>query len=302
MTVRKTFLLTTAVVPMVLAAGATAVDVPLSAFSVKPAFASCNPCNPCAAACNPCNPCGAGGGGISACVVPRLQQAAKCNPCAVAKSACSPCNPCAAAACNPCNPCAAAACNPCNPCAAANPYNPCGGCNPCGAGGGVELTDAEAQAAYDCLLKEMAKAYGKSDNDLAVSFTSWRRYSKVPYVSATHGQRYVQNYANNAGRAYGLYENAGTLPEGTNLAKPSFSVNKVGKVALGPLFLMEKMGAGFSEASGDWRYSMIMPNGTLFGATKGKGSAKVEFCIGCHISVAPDQDSVMLLPEDYRVK
>ena len=40
-----------------------------------------------------------------------------------------------------------------------------------------------------------------------------------------------------------------------------------------------------------------MPAGT----TKGEGSAKVEFCIGCHISVAPELDSLMLLPEDYRV-
>ena len=164
------------------------------------------------------------------------------------------------------------------------------------------MTDAEAVAAYDCLLKEMAKSYGKSDNALAVNFTSWRRYSRVPYVSATHGGRYVHNYANETGRAYGLFEKAGTLPEGTKLAKPSFSVNKGGKVSLGPLFLMEKMGAGFNEESGDWRYSMVMPNGSLFGATKGKGDAKVQFCIGCHLSVAPEQDSVMLLPEEYRTK
>ncbi len=283
----------------------------------------CNPCNPCAAACNPCNPCNpcaAGGGAVSKkCVVPRLRTAAACNPCAVTKrspcSPCNPCNPCAAAKCNPCNPCAAAKCNPCNPCAAAkcnpcnpcaaakcNPCSPCNPCNPCAATGAPELSDAEVVAVYDCLLPEMKAAYAKSDNEIAVNFASYRAYSKQPYVSATHGGRFVTNYANDKGRAYGAYERAGVLPSGTKLAKPSFSVQGDGRVSVGPLFLMEKMAAGFNKASGDWRYTMIMPNGAIAGTTNGKGSKTVAFCIGCHMSVMPEQDSVMLLPEEYRVK
>ena len=110
------------------------------------------------------------------------------------------------------------------------------------------------------------------------------------------------NYANEWAKAYGAFENAGTFPAGSALAKPSFSVKGNGKASLGPLFLMEKMEAGFNAASGDWRYTMIMPNGSVFGTTNGKNSKKVEFCIGCHQTVTPDQDSVMLLPEEYRVK
>lgn len=286
---------------------------PCAAAKCNPRAAKkCNPCNPCAAgACNPCNPCAAGGGAVSkACFVPRLQAAAKCNPCAAKK-----CNPCAAKACNPCaakkcNPCAAKACNPCNPCAAkkCNPCNPCGAkacnpCNPCGAGGATaELTDAEAVAVYDCLLKELKAAYAKSDNKIAISYTAWPRYSKRAYVSATHGERLVQNYANEKGRAYGAFENAGTFPAGTVLAKDSFMAHANGTVSVGPLFIMEKMQSGFNAESGDWRYTMIMPNGSIAGTTKGAGDANVAFCIGCHISVAPEQDSVMLLPEEYRVR
>ncbi len=155
---------------------------------------------------------------------------------------------------------------------------------------------------YDCLLKELKAAYAKSGNNVAVSYSSMARYSTRPYVSDTHGGRFVQNYANKTGRAYGAYENAGTLPEGTVLAKDSFSVSGGGKVAIGPLFIMEKMRAGFNSDSGDWRYTMIMPNGSVFGTTKGKGADSVEFCIGCHMSVTPDQDSIMLLPEEYRVR
>ncbi len=282
----KTRMLTTTVVPIAVAVGVGVSGMvgAVAGFGPGQAYAQCNPC----AAKNPCNPCAA-----NACN--------PCNPCAAA----NPCNPCAAGACNPCNPCAAAnPCNPCNPCAAANPCNPCGACNPCnpcGAASAPELTEAEAVALFDCLVPEMKAAYAKSDNEIAVNFWSDRLYSRVPYVSGTHGGRHVLNYANKVGRAYGLFENAGALPAGTNLAKPSFSVNAAGNGAVGPLFLMEKMDAGFNPDSGNWRYTMVMPNGAVFGTTKGAGADKVEFCVGCHISVTPEQDSVMLLPEEYRV-
>lgn len=288
----------------------------------------CNPCaakkgcNPCGAkracgACNPCNPCGGAAQNYSKqCVIPRLQLASKCNPCAAKKG----CNPCAAK-CNPCaarkgcgayNPCAAKkGCNPCaakkgcNPCAAKKGCNPCGACNPCNPCGGapvVELTSAEASSAYDCLLKEMTAAYGKSKNPIAKNYTNFRRYSKVAYQSATHGNRFVQNYANNYAKNYGAYENAGTFTPGALLAKDSFTVSGDGKMAVGPLFLMQKMPGGFNKASLDWKYSMIMPDGKVFGATGGKNSAAMNFCYECHNAVAPDQDAVMLLPEEFRVK
>jgi hypothetical protein len=164
------------------------------------------------------------------------------------------------------------------------------------------LTAEETIAAYDCLLPAMTAAYAKSDRQDASGYTDWRRYSRHAYVSATHGSRYVQNYANDSAKAYGNYESAGTFPPGAKLAKDSFMVNAKGQVSLGPLFLMEKMPAGFNAASGDWRYTMVMPNGAVAGTTNGQGSANVEFCIGCHMSVTPEQDSVMLLPEEFRVK
>ena len=242
-----------------------------------------NPCNPCAAACNPCNPCAAAAGGASACVVPRLAQLALANPCAA-----NPCNPCAAK--NPCNPCAAAACNPCNP------------CGPCGAGAiKVKLTDAESAAAYDCIMNDMATAYSKSGNAMAANYLTWRRYSKTAYQSGTHGGRFTQNYANDKGRAYGAFEDSGPMPAGTQLAKDSFTVNAKGQVGVGPLFTMEKMQAGFNADSGDWRYSMIMPDGSVFGTTGGANAKGVAFCIGCHGIMAEDTDSLYFLPEEYRV-
>lgn len=234
-----------------------------------------SPCNPCAAA--KCNPCAAGptAAAASACAVPRLQTAAS-NPCAVSKE-------------TPCSPCAAAG-NPCNP------------CNPCGAGGGgAALSDEEAVALYDCLLQELKAAYAKSDQPVAAAYQSWTRYSTRPYVSATHGERHVQNYGNAAARAYGAYEGAGEMPEGAILAKDSFTIGSDGHAAPGPLFVMEKMAERWNAASADWRYTMIMPNGGVFGVTKGIGGEKMQFCADCHMTVAPDVDSLMFLPEEYRV-
>ena len=199
-----------------------------------------------------------------------------------------------------CNPCAAA--NPCNPCAAANPCNPCGACNPCGPCGAadeVELSAAQANAAYACIKGSLKAGYAKSGNQWVTAYQSWTNYAAMPYVSDTHGGRFVNNYANARGSNYGLFENAGPSPEGTVLAKDSFSVKPNGKVGAGPLFLMEKMAAGFNAESHDWRYTLILPNGKILGTTGGKNSAKVGFCIECH-AVAEEQDSRFFLDEDYR--
>lgn len=282
----KTSLLATTMVPLALAVTAGMTTAITAVVAPGSALSACAPCNPCAAK-NPCNPC-----------APKNP----CNPCAAA----SPCNPCAAGSAAPAssscfiprlvkaasaNPCAAA--NPCSPCAAANP------CNPCGAGA-AELTNAEAATAYDCVTGQMRMAYGKSGDAAAASYSGWRRYSKVAYQSSTHGERYVQNYANAAARAYGAFENAGVMPAGSILAKDSFTVNGNGNVAVGPLFMMEKMKAGFNVESGDWKYTMIMPNGSVFGVTNSRNSAGMQFCVECHAAVAEGQDHMMFLPEEYR--
>lgn len=332
----KTRLLTTTVIPLAIAAGFTLVavsEIPSARAAQSLAQKSCNPCaakrgcnpcaakkacnpcaaknpcNPCAAkrACNPCaaktpcNPCGASnpcaGGAVaysSKCVIPRLASA---NPCAAK----NPCNPCAAE--RACNPCAAK--NPCNPCAAKNPCNPCAAtnpCNPCGAAAEVKLSNAEALAVYDCLKGEMKTAYAKSGNLWAKWYSYWGKASTQPYVSSTHGNRFVHNYASKkAIDSYRKFEKGGKMVSGGVLAKDSFTVTPKGQVSVGPLFLMEKMKPGFMKASNDWRYTLIMPNGQTIGTTNGKGSKNVQFCITCHQAVAEDQDAMFFLPEEYRV-
>ena len=137
-------------------------------------------------------------------------------------------------------------------------------------------------------------------NRWARSYPQWAVYNKRPYVSDTHGGRLVNNYASAKARNYGKYEKSGKIRAGAILAKDSFTVTKDGRAGVGPLFLMEKMSKGFSKASHDWRYTLIMPTGAIVGTTNGKGSANVKFCIECHVAVAEDQDSMMFLPEELR--
>ena len=317
---------------------------PCNPCAAKNPCAATNPCNPCAAAnpCNPCNPCAPAEaveltpaeasaayecikGALQAAYTGQLQQASAnpCNPCAAANpcnpcaaaNPCNPCNPCAATqAVNPCNPCAAnpcaaaSPCNPCNPCAvikpanpcAANPCNPCAAnpCNPC-----AVKNPCKPDAAVSPCTPQAVQAAAVPDEvaEVARSYQAWSQVNTAPYVSATHGSRYVNNYPGpETVQAYRQFEEIGAMPAGGRIAKDSFTVSPDGRVGVGPLFIMEKMEDGFNEASDDWRYAMIMPDGSLFGVTGGQGSQNVEFCAGCHALVADDQDSLYFLPEEFR--
>lgn len=166
----------------------------------------------------------------------------------------------------------------------------------------ADLSDAAALTVYMRVIDDMTAGYRLSGDESAGAYRTWRRYNKAPYRSSTHGQRFVNNYANALAKAYGRYEDAGVLPAGAVLAKDSFAVTTRGDVFTGPLFLMEKMPAGFSPKSGDWRYSMIMPDGSLFGRTKGEGSGRVEFCITCHATAGTENDHLFFLPREQRVR
>lgn len=157
-----------------------------------------------------------------------------------------------------------------------------------------------AETVYQNIRAEMAAGYALARQPKLRSYLSWRRFNKAPYRSATHGARYVNNYANRAGQAYGGFEEAGILPASSILVKDSFTATADGGIYPGPMFVMEKMQAGFNSQSGDWRYAMIMPDGSLFGETKGVNADAVQFCIGCH-ATRERYDHLFFLPEEFRL-
>ena len=46
-------------------------------------------------------------------------------------------------------------------------------------------------------------------------YAEWKRWNSAPYLSSTHGNHYINNYANDVASDYGRYEDAGTLPPGS---------------------------------------------------------------------------------------
>ena len=164
----------------------------------------------------------------------------------------------------------------------------------------ARLDPAAADRIYRDMARDLADIYGLSGDAAAGVYQKWRRYNTSPYLSVTHGQRYVNNYANALARDYGRFEQSGPFPLGATIANDSVAVTKAGGIFAGPLFLMEKMAPGFSQVTGDWRYTMIMPDGSLFGVTNGENSERVEYCIGCH-RARESFDHLYFPPRKFRI-
>ena len=160
------------------------------------------------------------------------------------------------------------------------------------------MSETKVAEVYDLLLKD-SNPYLSAGSNIAADYRNWEKYNTAPYQSATHGGRYVNNYANGAAAAYGKFEDFGEMPVGSILAKDSFAVDGSGEISAGPLFLMRKMEAGFRPDFRDWEYTLIMPGGNVYGITGGMGSDNVDFCGACHMAV-PDQDHMFFMPVEYR--
>ena len=186
----------------------------------------------------------------------------------------------------------------------ADPLNPLDDHLPAG-----DVTDSQADKTYESIKAALVESYTKSPLPVAGLYNDWRRYNTTPYVSEPHGGRLVNDFANSVAADYGRFEIETQLPPGSVIAMDSFRVIPsclplsitADAVQHGPLFVMEKMKSGFNTASGDWRFSMVMPDGGLFGETKGVGHDRVEFCANCHQSAKPGQDWLFFPPKDYRI-
>jgi len=168
-----------------------------------------------------------------------------------------------------------------------------------------DLTDDQVQALYDCLAEAIHSGVQKSGLPEARAYRDWTVASTVPFISATHGSRFVRHYVNATGKdAYLKWEELGgrNMPVGSITAKESFDINKKGEVNPGPFFLMEKVAVGTLPETDDWKYTLMMPNGKVIGNSGTDTGMKVKFCHDCHLNVLDDQDGMFFPEEDYRVK
>ena len=65
------------------------------------------------------------------------------------------------------------------------------------------------------------------------------------------------------------------------------------------MFVMEKLAPGTLEEFADWRYVMILPDGTIYADTTGAEPDGTRYCHACHEGVAED-DYVFFVPRKHR--
>ncbi len=162
----------------------------------------------------------------------------------------------------------------------------------------AKLNHDEANAVYDQIKQQMAAGYALSSKAPAKTYQEWRQFSSAPYLSSGHGNRYISNFGNELSSSYADLDEGSQMPAGAILAKDSFTVTGDKQVFPGALFLMEKLSEDLSPETGNWRYVMILPEGSVFGDTTGGNPESMEFCHDCHQQVE-GTDFLFGIPSRY---
>jgi len=165
----------------------------------------------------------------------------------------------------------------------------------------ASLSASQANRIYDELKERLSERYAMSKLEITSGYQSWPRYNSTPYLSSTHGQRFINSYANALGKDYGKIKGNARYPVGTVFAKDSITVRSEGKIFPGALFVMEKLKAGANSETADWRYVMVIPDGSIFGDTIGDEPELVKYCHACHEAKA-NADYVFYVPRKYRIR
>ena len=163
----------------------------------------------------------------------------------------------------------------------------------------AEMDQAEANTVYGEIKRRMAEGYALSAEVSAKEYQDWKRFSSAPYLSSGHGNRYVSNYGNRISSSYLELDEENPMPVGSILAKDSFTVTAEKNLYPGALFLMEKLEDGRNPETGNWRYVMILPEGSLFGDTLGDNTEAMDFCHECHQQVE-NTDFLFGVPARYQ--
>jgi hypothetical protein len=163
---------------------------------------------------------------------------------------------------------------------------------PAGGGETTKHTDDSRPFGQPCADRML----GMPENDeskfgpleVGSDYSSYRKVSKAPFLSKTHGGRFVEVYVNDVG--YEAYTKDLDHPEGTVIVKTSWeNVGGAPSSTPGPIFVMRKERAGYSPDHEDWYYAIHWekPTAAQLGFLKGpiywRGkSPKIEYCWKCH--------------------
>ncbi len=160
----------------------------------------------------------------------------------------------------------------------------------------ASLDPGAAERAYARVADDMAARFASSGEPAAKAYHRWWRANRSPYLSTVHGNRYVNHYVNHPARGYGTLKPGEAMPAGSIIAKDSVSVDASGTVLPASLALMEKMPPGFAPEARDWRYVLILPDGSIFADSNGSNPRGTAFCVACHKTAGDDADHLFHLP------
>ncbi|MDQ3367706.1 MAG: cytochrome P460 family protein [Myxococcota bacterium] len=126
--------------------------------------------------------------------------------------------------------------------------------------------------------------------EVGADYASYTRLTDKPFLSLDHGNRWVEVYVNEVGRA--AYEDAAEIPVGTVLVKTSWLDDDGTPSAIaGPIFVMQKRAPGYAPEHGDWWYAIHWANPPATSARASGGpiywrgrSQRAAYCYDCHDS------------------
>ena len=162
-------------------------------------------------------------------------------------------------------------------------------CATLGCGGAKDKTTQTGAEVAAKAPTEMAPDPDYAELDVGADWKSYTQLNKEPFFSKTHGKRFVDLYVNDI--ALEAYKAGTEPPVGSVIVKTSWETadGKPTEVA-GPIFVMEKKPAGFSEETSDWWYGLhwaevppkwqtVMKASKVYWRTPSK---KVGYCVDCH--------------------
>jgi hypothetical protein len=133
--------------------------------------------------------------------------------------------------------------------------------------------------AYACMSNHTR--FSTSKNSIARKYQDWHRRDEYPVKSPAHGGHYVAIYANDIAITPPTQQVIAGIAKGSAIATPIFNVGQNGKVSAGPMLIMEKMQSGFNTHGGDWRYTLIAPDGAVLSDNSSIDAGQFNFCKHC---------------------
>ena len=158
----------------------------------------------------------------------------------------------------------------------------------------------EGNEIYLSMRSMLADLYALSSDPTARNYQDWRRANDYPFRSATHGNRFINHYANGIAQAYG--QPSAVMPVGAIIAKDAITITASGDIFPGPLAIMEKMPAGFDPNAGNWRYTEILPDGSYIAPPEAANASSARFCVACHNTAPDGHDRLFLVPAERSVQ